>query len=509
MNNAKILLAVAIVVVCCAAVVIGLSVIPEHAPRRAGRNLLDAVSHSNRLYERALFVERRGEEKTATAPAAAPAGRKIPLNIRALELLKRAENHLRDALDANPRAETNAVSLANRFLSTVSATIGRLRLHAASQGQAELRRQARQAKMSISDAAEAVNLIKYYQIAAGGSNRDVEQMLSQAESDVASLDTKIKSIKDKLDESQKLHDTLQDKNENLLAQIRELRTKSRLTTGKKSLDLFNQSLELQAKVNQANSRINQIENEQDKQKAVLEDLLAQQASAKLRLKAAGEILAARRSNTENINEIIAKHEQSLSGAINLLRGRIEKIVDLCSDITDNRARALDAYTRAGGYMQSAISAKTDIGVAPEEEPLLFAMQGEMYQSLGAANNANILLANQIASLTGDLDKLARNPGVSMGEALGALKDCMPDIEQARAGAEEAYTKAAELLARAVDEAPDRLKWAYQGALASAYVGLYRLNGDAEARRMAIEARDMALEGKEPSPFLEPIRQIKP
>ncbi len=499
MKNIKTLIVIVIVVVACLAVVTGLSFIPEYSSRRAGKNILDAISHTQRVYEQALFTERAKPQETTTAPAAkGPA-----LDMRTLNLLERAENRLSSAIEANPRAEKNAVSLANRTLTTVAASIGRLRLDAATAGETELTKQVKQSDQLASKLRNALNWTKFYQRAASDTNQEVKQMLSLAQSNIESLNEKISSIETALNESKNRLETLQEKNKKLLNQIRELRTQSRLTSGEKSLELFNEAMSLQEEIDRINSEISKIENTRQKQQAVLKDLRTQAASARARADAAQELLAGRQSDIKNLNQQLEKHKQQISDTISKLIEQAEKISSLCSDITNNRAQAIDAYARAAEYAQRSASANTD------KAPLLFAEQSQMHQSIASTHKANILLAQKLTSLSKQIDNVAKNSDASLSQPLNTLKNCMPDTEQARTAAESAYKEAIQLNSMAVDAAPAKFKWVYQGALASAYTDLYRLTGDAEARNKAIQARDQALEGKKASPFLEPISQIKP
>jgi len=128
---------------------------------------------------------------------------------------------------------------------------------------------------------------------------------------------------------------------------------------------------------------------------------------------------------------------------------------------------------------------------------------------------NALLADRIAAA-------AKAMGLAVPAVVGQLKAFKAADAETRKLAEEDYKRAEDdLLAVLRSHLNDRtighsvgecigsnIRWIYQGQLADTYLGHYRLTGDKAVLAQAEEFVKKALEGKERSPYLTPVRRLK-
>jgi hypothetical protein len=82
------------------------------------------------------------------------------------------------------------------------------------------------------------------------------------------------------------------------------------------------------------------------------------------------------------------------------------------------------------------------------------------------------------------------------------------VEKLRSSATSGYQNATELYSKAIKSADRIHKWVYQGQLAAAYVGLYRLSGDTAELDKADQVINQALKDKESSPYLKPVLEMR-
>ncbi len=509
----------------------------------ARRKLADELDKARRRYDHATNltdypfyldtstgarspVYRKLDEQGLDVPATRPA-----LDDRPLKVLDEAERLLANALaEAAGNAPENIKGDAELLLGKICLAKARHRIHVGESFRADADRRRRSAaamiegiynRLSEADDNKAIAIMPRDKIVARTTalNRQVEDLagkISVADKQIAKLVGEIavlnKASAAKRPEAQRLRD------------------RSEVTTGPKGLELLTAAQAIEAQIDANAGKVAA----KQQAMAVLSNnkaLLGRQHQlVKAELTEVGRHLAAiGKSSSEAADSAKAAQAEAVKFA-GQVEAEASAAEQACRKIRDRETQALSDLAKALGHFRRAASAaEAEVRAAAAKQP----QEGGIVASMADdAHLASVLCLKASASLTmaevrsRQLSMAGTNAalGVRMTQAwkrlsqpsppaAAALGGYLADPAKARKEAEDDY-KAAEADLERIDGkllrsgAAKNTKWMYQGSLAAAYLGHYRLTGERAIFDKADELVDKALRDKEESPYLEPVRRLR-
>lgn len=511
---------------------------------RARRKLADQLDEARRRYDHAtaltdypFYIEtstgarspvyRKLGERGLNVPATRPA-----IDDRPLKVLEEAEKLLANALaDVAGKAPDNIKGDAELLLGKICLAKARHCIHVGESFRADADRGRRSAvamidgiynRLAEADDSKAIANMPRGKIVARQTalNTQVQNLagkMGAADKQIAKLVGEIAALsKDsaaKRPEAQKLRD------------------RSEVTTGSKGLELLTSAQAIEAEID---ANAGKVAAKQQAMAVVNNDkaLLGRQHQlVKAELAEVGRHLAAiEKSSSEAAESAKAAQAEAVkfAGQVEAEVGAVEQA---CRKIRDRETRALADLAKALGHFRRAASAaEAEVRTAaaakePQEVGIVALMADDAHLAsvLCVKASASLTMAEvrirQLAMASANADLGARvtqawkrlsQPSPPAAAALGAY---LADPAKTRQEAENDY-KAAEVDLERIDAkllrsgAAKNTKWMYQGSLAAAYLGHYQLTGE---RAILIKADDLvnkALEGKDRSPYLEPVRRLQ-
>lgn len=310
-----------------------------------------------------------------------------------------------------------------------------------------------------------------------------------------------------------------------------LRDRSEVTTGPKGLELLTAAQAIEAQIDANAGKVAA----RQQAMAVLNNdkalLGRQQQLVKAEMAEVGRHLAAiGKSSSEAADSAKAAQAEAVEFA-GQVEAEASAAEQACRKIRDRETQALADLAKALGHFRRAASAvEAEVRAAaaakePQEGGIVALMADD-------AHLASVLCVKASASLTMAEVRSRQLTMASANAALGArvtqawkrlsrpsppvaaaLGGYLADPAKARKEAEDDY-KAAEADLERIDGKLLRTgdakntKWMYQGSLAAAYLGHYRLTGERAILMKADGLVKKALEGKDRSPYLEPVRRLE-
>jgi len=487
----------------------------EAKSRRAGKEILQKVDTAQRLYEKALALlanpvyKAGGQfapiiETTEISPGQIefpPAG---TLHPQAWKDLQQAEKILSGAMEAGAEALPADRAVGHRAMGRVVALKGYYLAAEASSARSRANKTLDQAEELIMLIRAQNDLVEYYDRLIAMSDEDVLEMRSSASAAAADLEARIGSTDAQLAELRKACETIIASNEELNAQARNLRVDSRLATGTKGLELLEKALEIERRVNRAASEVAGMEYTIGVLGAGRGVLALELAAVQGQLAAAEEILATRKSNKET-------NSKKRSELLVSIAAGLEKVETLLHDIAEASERARLAEDRAAGtYVQAVGQLKEARKLQDTSQSNPTAEEADAHMALAGLYASRLKLQEHGALLVGGLTKLWANltPPREAPPAVGKVQAYISAPAATRKSAEQHYTAATELYARALSAVERQQRWIYQGQLAAAYVGLYQLSRDPDVLDRAKEILREALKDKQASPYLAPVDRLQ-
>ncbi len=499
------------------ALVVWLARSPEAGSQKANTNILAAVKRASKLYDRAqklmanvVFTDAAGRTVAPFTSDLVTSPEQIKLlapttpNPKALDSINEAVDGLQQALVDNRSAGEDVQALAHKLLSRVLALKGHYHTAKSLTDRAGAGSLLGLAEQSIDVMRAQMTFIEHYDRLAAMTNDDVKAIHAEALSTAKDLKTKQVEVSNQITDLGNKVDRMKASSVALAAKARAARSESQRAKGQKGLDLLEQAL---AYEKQTYDLANRIGKAQDQVRALwveFQDLGLREVSARERAEAAKAILDSREEETakrlaerDQCRKLLGESENS---AIDLM----DRIVQLCVQAKTAEAGAVNAY----------LEADKELGAAKAGEPARYA-QYEADKADIAMAVANLtmerlslqerlrLLATSITNLWPKLSPPRQAP-----PAAGKLTAYVADPEKLRSDATACYRNATRLYSKAIKSAAGIHKWVYQGRLAAAYVGLYRLSKDTDELNNADRVINQALQDKDSSPYLEPVLKLR-
>jgi len=505
--------------------------------RDAARKLLDEVDVASRLYGKAVSLMSQpparlgGQylplEKVTRAPqATVELPMPMAVNPDALKSLEEAEAALAAALrqygrDAGPEQE----ALANTVWGDVLMLKADFQL-AASAGERQQSRDTLTAAIRATSMVQLYGgLVRYYERLTSLSDRDVQAMLSAAQKDASDLQAEIAAVQQEISDLEGQINTLKAANDQMLPQVRELRLNAAQRSGQDGLDLLEKSLRLEGEINQNNSSIAERENTLEQRRSTLADRTMALEDAQGRQKAAEAMTEVRKGYAERGSSVMEEMSTSLAKAKADAQDRTVQLSRLCEKLSESEALAGEAYELALEKFNTARRLRPqtkDASAVARIADAQWAIAELQSHALNLRGRV-MQLVEQLAwawspgqSPTTQPQTTREAPtGAALIEPVPDIRQAMPafargllayvpDPEQVRTKAIDAYQQAADLYTEAARLVSPQLRWAYQGQAGAAYVALYDLTGGQEALDKARETLGAALENKRESTYLQPV-----
>ena len=169
----------------------------------------------------------------------------------------------------------------------------------------------------------------------------------------------------------------------------------------------------------------------------------------------------------------------------------------------DEGEAIAAYKKAGDAFGRSVRLEKTRAVVAET--------GDLHMAAGRLYVRRIAFIDRLAWST----KTILGPGAKGTADLAKVEELAssPGKEALRESAEKDFTDAVKsykiaLRQIASTRVDPKLRWVYQGQLASARLALYRVTGDAEVLAEARKDLDDALEDKESSPHLKSLVRLR-
>ena len=489
---------------------------PEVGPQKANANIVAAVQRSNKLYERAqklmanvVFTDAAGRTVTpTTSKVTSPEQIKLlPLttpNPKALDDINQAVDGLKQALADNRSAGKDVEALAHKLLSRLLTLKGDYYTAKSLTDKVVVGNLLDLANQSIGVMQRQMAFIEECNELTGISNDDVMTIRSEGLSKAKDLEAKKKEVSDIIFDLANKVKEMRASGAALATKASAARKESEKAEGQKGVDLLDQALayekvmySLRGKIREDQDRIRVLEVE-------YKDLGLREVSATERAEAAEVILGNRKKETadrlverDECRKVLKEFETS---AIDLM----DKIVKRSVEVKTAEAEAVNAYSAAVKQLEEAKVGEPARYAAYEADKADIAMvMADLSVERLSLQERLRLLAVLITDLWPKL-----SPPRQVPPGAPKLATYVADVEKLRNNATTGYQNATELYSKAIKSADRIHRWVYQGQLAAAYMGLYRLSGDTNELKNADDAIKDALKDKESSPYLEPVLELR-
>ncbi len=332
-----------------------------------------------------------------------------------------------------------------------------------------------------------------------------------AKTERSAIDAKIADAKKKVSGIEKEKTDLTGANEKLSKSARKLRIDSRLAGPIKGVDIFVRAKTLEDKIGKNSAGIAEIEESVAILKSRLAEFELALAATNMQTTVTGDMTKARgerRTEVQNQRKGFVAQLTEIQTEAEAIAGKVVAAI--------KAAAASEA--KASGDYEKSIKAyedyeKTSKGFASDSsaseflkpDPGILAMFGDARMARGTLQVQALLLQSRLSGVVASATKIwAGLPTQNTTPAIVAqMAEYVSDVAKTRENAQDDFRWAAKAYEAATDSQNDRkLKWAYQLQQSAAYVSLYRLSADADAKQKGIAALD-ALGEQEGSPLIAP------
>jgi len=490
---------------------------PQTGPKKDSQNIRDAVHRAGKLYDRAqklmanvVFTDAAGRTTAPFTTDLVTRPEQIKLlgpttpNPKAIDNINEAVDSLQQALVNNRSAGEDVKALAHKLLSGLLALKGHYYTAESLTDKAGTANLLKLVEQAIGMMRMRMAAIEHYDRLTAVGDDELKAMRAKAVAEADDLKTRRDQVSREIFGLGEKVAGIRASIAALAAKARAARNESQSTKGQKGVELLEQALAYERQIDGLAGRIGETQDQLRVLKVEFDDLGLREVLAREQVKAAEAILDSRkRETTERLAErdecrkLLGKSVQS---AIDL----VDKVVQLCAQAKSAEAGAVSAYVDADSQLDAAKAGIPASSAQHEADKADIAMAiadlGMERLSLQARLE---LLATSITDLWPKL-----SPPRQVPPAAPKLTGYVADVEKLRGRTTAAYRNAARRYFKAIESADDIHKWVYQGRLATAHLGLYRLTGDTDELDKADQVITQALQGKESSPHLEPVLRLR-
>lgn len=513
-------------------------------------SLSDSMDKALRLYEHALKLQANplyvavASEPAATQASAmelAPVPRKLerqemlvpgarPADPRPEQMLKEAAGLLETALSAAPLAPPAIRGDGYILLGRIQMAIGNLHGQQAEQAHEAGAFARMRAQDQVMAAKNYAGLLGFAQALAGMSRDQIVARQKQAQAQLGGLTQRTDALKAEVAQLEQANTDLVKLNLDLLKQARAFRDQSEQQTGPEGVKLLAQA---QSKERDANANLAKTDTNKDKisrlqaDRAQVERALA---GTKLQLDVVTRHLEAMGERTKATNVVVEAAKQDLQRVFGKLQEQADQLNKQLAIAATHEKPALDAYeaaakslNQAEAQIQQERQEASNIK-KPEEVALDLAGPGHLMTNLSERAAANLALGQlrgrQLLSgaandaLAKEAEEAAQAAARAVPPAIEQIKQYPGDRPAIHKAALDNYAAAEADLKTIIDNhiregtPHGNAKWMYQGLLADALLGHYRLSGEAGVRTEAATLVKEALADKEHSPYLASVLRLR-
>jgi len=487
--------------------------------------LAKATSRAGRLYDRACALLNDATYKVGDDYAPLMVQKELPDGGKGLielvpsgQINPNADAAIKQAIDGLTKAMESAEGqpeLDKLQAKTVLARLYALRgfrhsLEAARNGDA-----AWNGAMKVENAAVRMNglgrRILNCDLVLGVSDESLGEFAQAAKTERSAVETRIADVKKKIATLEKEKADLIAASEELSKAARKLRIDSRLAGPIEGVDIFEKAKTKEDEVGKNSGRIAEIEEATRILKAKLAEYELVLAATNSQTTLAGDMAKARGERRAEVQN----QRKGFVAQLTETQAEAEKFAGVV--VAAVKAAAASEAKAAGDYEKSIKTYeaydKTSKGFAGDSsasaflkpDPGILAMLGDTRMARGNLQVQALLLQARLSAVAENASKIwAGLPTQNSAPAIIAqMGDYVSDVAKTGENAQDDYRWAAKAYEAATDNQNDRkLKWAYQLQQSAAYVSLYRLSADADAKQKGIAALD-ALGEQEGSPLIAP------
>jgi len=506
-----------------------LSAAPLAGCRSTASPLAEATAKAGRLYDRACSLLNDTPYMIGDKYAPFPADFKLPsdsneaakqvrltdlghVNPQADEALNEAIDGLTKALGAAAEGQPEIEKI---HAQSVLARLYAMRGYRMSLSAGLKRRQAWDAAGLVDDEAVRINglgkrIASYDQILSvtdespGNMAEAAKKQLAAAVAKMADANTATAAL-------EKEEAELKAANVKLFGDSRKLLVDSQFADPIKGVEIFNEAKtkEDQAGVNSA--RLAQIDESKLILKSQLAEFDAARVAAASQVAAAGKLADDRQKSRTETEQARKAQVDKLTEAQQRLEVLAGQIVQLSKVAAADEAKAVGDYDKAVNVYElyekttGSYAKGPDADAFLKPDPAIVAMLGDVLMARADLRVQALLLQRRLDAVVAEISGIwSALPTRSAAPAsIAQMKDYVPNVGKMREDAQRDFNGAATAYEKATAAVKNpKFKWAYVLQQSAAGVGLYRLSGDAEAKKKATEALD-SLDTQEASPLIAP------
>lgn len=490
----------------------------DSTPRRAGRELRREIDKAQRLCNRAMTLMKNVVIRDKDTKETSPLSREVTdpgaidvlkpteaVNPKAIVSLDKAVLILDAAIGRHGgTAEAVDVGLAYLQLARVHALRAHYQRAAASVAHFKVEQFTQDVKQAAEGLRAKAALVQYYNLLAGAKNEQAQERFDIEKQKARRATDELKKINGQIADLETDKEAQVKLENDCTVEARALRMRSREPGLKDPMAQLEKALAKRLEVNKAAAKIAGIEHEIDVRKTrrgtlALELALANsiQSAMKAILDIEDDSVAESGSKRDETRAAIVAEAKNAENDANDLKGA-------CKEAGQHEELAEECLRKA---VEACRQAAPRLGGPPADETA--AQRGDTHMAWADLNTSRLRrrrrisqFADAMMSLWGKLDR----PGDAAAAFSEMAASYLAKPAEVKKQAETQYQQAVESYAAALSELGSRPKrrWAYQGQLATAYIGLYRLTGDADKRDKARDLLNKALEDRESSPYLKSL-----
>ncbi|HDZ20539.1 MAG TPA: hypothetical protein ENH80_00990 [Phycisphaerae bacterium] len=497
-NILPIVLSVAVMLV----VVVGLVLLPPSAARRGSRQILQSVDQAGLAWHEASSLlgnpfYRSPSGELSPLPARIKETRSGTIaqkslrspNPKALEVLKKGEAPVLEALEKHPKASPVDRAVGLQMLGRFDMLRGAYYQRQATQTRWRLSGEdpddetdfvgvyqslevALAAANSVHRQAQAV---AFFEVLAAADTSKIEEMKQDAHKRQETVRVQTAEKARQIAARQQTIATFEGQIDTRSAEAQTLRAASRdAETAAQGQPLRVKALAIEAKIHELRNKIAATQREADLLGQEHSHLLLQQSAAAKQIRDCDAALTVRRQEIAKQKANAQTARTKLDQAQQALGENVDALAAALDTLAAAEAQAVRSYQEALDHFEQAK------GLAETVTPRILSEQAETRMAIGAILAGEIQLRDKVDHLAGQITwALATvQPPVDPAEMVGKVSSYLADRDAALAEAREQLTKAAAAFDQAIDEADSDRAWAYRAESATAQFSLYQLTGDA-------------------------------
>ncbi len=429
-----------------------------------------------------------------------------PVNPAALDTLDDARSRLAAAIHDNTAAPERVRAIARQTLGEIKAVIGRYHQKSVEAAEGDMARLIERARGDIGVMGVQARLLEQYDTLIAAPPEAANDLLGRARQRRDELADQIEAGQQRIEELTGQRDALVDRSNELTRKTSEMKTESRFVTGREGLAMLEKALDTQSQINDILSQIADREYTIESLRIEVNSLQLAKSQAEALLETAQSMVG---QHDQFVERLTAQREQLAAGMAETRKGLETALSELASTIGSAAAQAGEARSSYGDSTED-LDAARELWPDPEPSAVAASAKADVLLTLANFNTGTLTTQKRLSALQASLASLWETlPGAGdLPPGSETLATYVDDPQQLSDAAAEQYTQAAELYEQVQRRMGRDVRWVYQGQQAAAWVGLYQLTGDAEARSKARAALDEALSGdKADSPYLEPVREL--